>query len=219
MFKYLFLMFVVVSAQSFCSEKSQTDWVKLFNETSFEGWQEYGGKHEFKVVEGMIVGTAVAKEPNGFLTTKATYKDFELKFEVKVDYSLNSGCQIRSVPYGPIGHLKGPQVEISSAKSGFIYGEHMTKEDGKTRMGWLSPDIDSEKVEPKKSAFKHDQWNSFRILVKGGHYQTFVNGIKMTDFHFDKMMEAAHIGLQVHRSKGKVVGKSVRWKNLFIRSL
>lgn len=219
MFKYLCLMFIVVSAQTFCSEKSQAKWVKLFNETSFEGWQQFGGKHDFKVVEGMIVGTAVAKEPNGFLTTKAKYKDFELKFDVKVDYSLNSGCQIRSMPHGPINHLMGPQVEISSAKSGFIYGEHMKQDDGKANMGWLSPDLKSGDVEPKKSAFKHDQWNSFRILVQGDHYQTFVNGVKMTDFHFDKIKIAAHIGLQVHSSKGKVVGKSVRWKNLLIRSL
>ena len=40
----------------------------------------------------------VPKEGNGFMTTKQKYRNFELKFEVKLDLGLNSGCQIRSMP-------------------------------------------------------------------------------------------------------------------------
>ena len=77
------------------------DWIPLFDGKSFDGWHQTGGKHEYEVVDGMIVGTSVAGEGNGFMATDETYQNFELKFNVKVDNRLNSGCQIRSVPVRP----------------------------------------------------------------------------------------------------------------------
>jgi hypothetical protein len=61
------------------------------------------------------------------MTTKQKYRNFELKFEVKLDLGLNSGCQIRSILLREGAHLIGPQVEIAGGKSGFIYGEAMKK--------------------------------------------------------------------------------------------
>ena len=99
------------------------DWIELFDGKAFDGWHQAGGKHKYEVVDGMIVGTAVAGEGNAFMTTDVTYQDFELKFEVRLDKRLNSGCQVRSVPVGKSGHLRGPQVEIAGGRTGFFYGE------------------------------------------------------------------------------------------------
>lgn len=208
-----------VFGQPEVAAQSTADWIDLFDGKSFDGWHQAGGKHEYEVVDGMIVGTSVAKEGNAFMTTDATYKNFELKFEVKSDHPFNSGCQIRSVPVGPNGHLRGPQVEIAGGRSGFIYGEVMKKEDGSPQR-WLSPNLEDEKSAPVKGAFKINQWNSFLIRVFDDHYQTYINDILITDFEFDGMTAAGHIGLQVHGvKKEQDVGKSVRWKNIFLKKL
>ena len=123
------------------------EWTPLFDGKSFDGWHQVGGKHTYEVVDGMIVGTSVAGEGNAFMTTDKTYQHFELKFEVKVDHRLNSGCQIRSVPMGKSRHLRGPQVEIAGGRSGFIYGEVMKKADGSPQR-WISPNLADEKKEP-----------------------------------------------------------------------
>ncbi|MBT3595470.1 MAG: DUF1080 domain-containing protein, partial [Verrucomicrobia bacterium] len=98
------------------------EWTKLFDGKSFDGWFQTGGKHTYEIVDGSIVGSAVPKEGNGFMTTQEKYRNFELKFQVKLDHGLNSGCQIRSMPLREKAHLVGPQVEIAGGKSGFIYG-------------------------------------------------------------------------------------------------
>merc|ERR1712023_563295 len=167
----------------------------------------------------MIVGTAVAGEGNAFMTTDVTYQDFELKFEVRLDKRLNSGCQVRSVPVGKSGHLRGPQVEIAGGRTGFFYGEVMKKTDGSPQK-WLSPNLEDEKKEPILGAFKEDEWNSIRIRVLEDHYQTWVNGVPVSDFKFDGMPDAGHIGLQVHGVKfEELVGKQVRWKNIQLKRL
>ena len=195
------------------------DWIELFDGKTFDGWHQAGGKHKYEVVDGMIVGTAVAGEGNAFMTTDVTYQDFELKFEVRLDKRLNSGCQVRSVPVGKSGHLRGPQVEIAGGRTGFFYGEVMKKADGSPQK-WLSPNLEDEKKEPILGAFKEDEWNSIRIRVLEDHYQTWVNGVPVSDFKFDGMPDAGHIGLQVHGVKfEELVGKQVRWKNIQLKRL
>ena len=107
-----------------------TEWVKLFDGKSFDGWFQTGGKHTYEIVDQSIVGISVPKEGNMFMTTKQKYRNFELKFEVKLDLGLNSGCQIRSMPLREGAHLIGPQVEIAGGKSGFIFVEAMKKNTG-----------------------------------------------------------------------------------------
>ena len=194
-------------------------WIPLFDGKSFAGWHQSGGKHKHEVVDGTIVGTSVQNEGNGFMTTDKKYRNFELKFEVKTDRGLNSGCQIRSVPVGRNGHLRGPQVEIGGGRSGFIYGEVMKKADGSPQR-WLSPNLADEKSEPIKGAFRVNEWNSFLIRVLGDRYQTYINDVSITDFRFAGMPDAGHIGLQVHGvKKEQDVGKRVRFKNIQLRKL
>ena len=195
------------------------EWGKLFDGKSFDGWFQTGGKHTYEIVDQSIVGISVPKEGNGFMTTKEKYRNFELKFEVKLDLGLNSGCQIRSMPLREGAHLVGPQVEIAGGKSGFIYGEAMKKKDG-SRQGWLSPDMEKGKTEPIKSALKPNQWNSFFIRVVDDRYQTFINDVPITDFEFDGVSGAGHIGLQVHGVKRQeLVGKKVWFRNIFLKKL
>src|SRR5262245_4975477 len=75
---------------------AQDEWTSLFNGKDLDGWVQKGGKADYKVEEGAIVGRSVPKTANSFLCTKKDYGDFVLELEFKVHPALNSGVQIRS---------------------------------------------------------------------------------------------------------------------------
>ena len=215
---------------------AQDDFAPLFNGKDLTGWNQAGGKAEYKVVDGVIVGVSVAKTPNSFLCTERIYSDFELEYEYKCDPKLNSGVQIRSNVYGvktvsivkngerreiAAGRVHGYQVEIDPNKpnrmwSGGIYDE--------ARRGWLFPGMsggDAEKfTEAGKKAFKPGEWNSVKVRCQGDHIQTWLNGIARADFK-DSLTRHGVIALQVHGvgDREDAIGTTVQWRNLRIREL
>ncbi len=187
-------------------------WVQLFNGKNLDGWKQINGKATYEVDNGTILGTTVKGSPNSFLCPKKKYSDFELKFEVKVDSRLNSGCQVRSHSKEDVmnGRLYGPQVEISTdGMAGFIWDEAR-------RSRWLNSQKQREEKK-KLNIFKNDQWNSYYIVCKGDHYQTWVNGKQISDLR-DDMDKKGYIGLQVHSFKGDPPAQ-VRWRNIWIKEL
>jgi len=186
-------------------------WVPLFNGTTLEGWGRENGSATFQVEDGAIVGRTAAGSPNSFLVTQATYRDFELEFEV-FDTDLNSGVQIRSNVRPGNGRVNGPQVEIEpsgedGAEAGYVYGE--------AAGGWRTPE---ERLIPHKN-YKDDDWNQYRIVAEGPRIQTFINGEAIEDLTDEELFEthpSGFIGLQVHRASGD---REVRWRNLRIRRL
>jgi hypothetical protein len=199
-----------------------------------DGWQHWfkeglgdakivSGTATYKVENGVLVGTTTDGSPNSFLVM-GPFKDFELEFEVNVDDALNSGVQVRShlakegdpAPEGakggkplPPGRLYGPQCEIAiNGTAGDFYDE--------ARRGtWWSILTGTETVrtDAAKAAFKKGQWNLYRIVVKGDHYQSFVNGVPTADFKQPNDPEG-HIGFQVHGIKKGDGPLSVRWRNV-----
>ena len=204
-----------------------------------DGWQQWfkdglgdaqivSGTATYKVENGTLIGTTTDGSPNSFLV-KGPFKDFELQFEVKVDDELNSGVQVRShlakegdpVPEGAMGdkplpavRLYGPQCEIAvNGTAGDFYDE--------ARRGtWWSILTKTEAVrsDEAKAAFKKGEWNLYRIVVQGDHYQSFVNGVKTADFTQPGDPEG-HIGFQVHGIKKGSGPYTVCWKNVKFKTL
>jgi len=200
-------LFSVVSA-------GEESWISLFDGKSLKGWEHIGGKHDFRVRDGVVVGTSVEKEPSAFLVSENEYLNFELIFEVKIGSLLNSGCQIRSQLINNNKAMKGPQVEIHAENTGFIYGMHMKKPGSEERAGWL--------WQGKKSKIlNYDTWNTIRIVVVNNHYRTWVNGTSVADLtiEHEDANKPGHIGLQIHSSKGDQIGKEVAWRNIKIRPI
>lgn len=136
-------------------------WTPLFDGISLQGWKQLNGKADYRVENGEIIGTTVANTPNSFLATEKDYGDFILELELKVDNSMNSGIQFRSLSKADYKDYRvhGYQMEIDPsdrAWSGGIYDE--------ARRDWLYiPDINLK----ARSAFKRDQWNVYRIEAIG----------------------------------------------------
>jgi len=205
---------------SLCDTMKKEGWKSLFDGKTLNGWTVKSGFATYKVEDGAIVGTTAEGSPNTFLTSNDSFKDFEITFDVLLDNNeLNSGFQTRSKLKGDQngGRIYGPQCEImlSPGHSGYIYAEATGK-------GWASEG-------PKKEGgsrhefFKNKEWNHFRIVEKGPHIQTWINGNKVEDFMYPddlyQMNPEGVFGLQVHGIKKGSGPWSVRWKNIYIKEL
>ncbi|MAR13200.1 MAG: hypothetical protein CL681_24930 [Blastopirellula sp.] len=203
---------------------AEDGWVKLFDGKTLNGWTQKNGTAKYSVEDGTIRGVTNEGSPNSFLCSNKDYGDFELEFEVKVHDQLNSGCQIRSKTKeteskgknSKVGRVYGPQVEIEAsgsggAEAGYVYGEA-------TGRGWLTS---KEDLKPHK-LMKDGEWNHFRIVAKGPHIQTWINGKQVSDLT-DEAIYKTHpkgfIGLQVHGIRAGTGPFDVAWRNIRIKEL
>ncbi|MFT7436540.1 MAG: hypothetical protein ACI8UX_002340 [Psychromonas sp.] len=206
------ILLSLVCLDSFSQKQMKGDWMPLFNGKNFDGWNQKNGEAKYTIEKGEIVGTTVANTPNSFMCTNETYGDFVLELELKVAEGMNSGVQFRSVstPDYKEGRVHGYQMEIDPsdrAWSGGIYDE--------ARRGWLyAPNINP----ASKMAFKHNDWNIYRIEAIGSTIRTWVNGIPISHLIDDKTA-AGFIALQVHGINSQMKeGMQIRWKNIKIKT-
>ncbi len=187
------------------------DWKPLFNGKNLNEWIQRGGKADYKIENGTIVGYTKLNTPNSFLCTKKEYGDFILEFDFRIDDALNSGVQLRSQSIKSYmnGRVHGYQFEIDPSKrawTGGIYDE--------ARRNWLYP---LTKNPAAQQAFKNNQWNHARVEAIGNSIRTWVNGVPCAEL-IDDMTSSGFIALQVHSISGDASreGKTVEWRNLRI---
>ncbi len=193
-------------------QSSSNGWQNLFNGKDLTGWKQLNGKAKYEVKDDEIIGTTVSGQPNSFLSTEKTYKDFILELELRVDSTMNSGIQFRSLSSADYqnGRVHGYQMEVdpsTRAWSGGIYDEG--------RRGWLY----TLELNPLgKKAFKNGQWNKYRIECIGNSIRTWVNGIPTANL-IDAETAEGFIALQVHALRGdEQPGEQVKWKNIRIQT-
>ncbi len=189
-------------------------WHSLFDGKTLDGWIQRGGKAQYSVVNGAIVGTAVVNTPNSFLCTEATFGDFILELEVKQVGACNSGIQFRSLsdPDYRDGRVHGYQCEIDPSSrnwSGGIFDE--------ARRGWLY----KPQLQPWTKVYQYGRWNHIRIEAIGKRLRTWGNGIPVSHLVDDKTAEG-FIALQVHsiNSSGRFgsEGDTIHWRNIRIQT-
>ena len=187
-------------------------WQNLFNGKDLSGWKQLNGKARYEVKNGTIVGTTVFGEPNSFLATDKDYSDFILEFEYKVDSTMNSGVQFRSLstPDYMNGRVHGYQFEIDPSKrawTGGIYDE--------ARRDWLYQ-LDLNPA--AQSAYKQGQWTKARVECIGNSLRTWVNGIPAAHV-IDDVTAKGFIALQVHAiGKKEDEGRQISWRNIRIQT-
>lgn len=206
-------------------DKEKDGWVNLFNGKDLDGWEQHGGKAKYHVENGEIVGTTVPKTPNSFLCTKKQYGDFILELDFKVDDGLNSGIQVRSEVFDKptsaeingktykfaADRVHGYQVEIDPSERAYTGGIY---DEG--RRAWLAK-LDGPDKEAARKAFKHNEWNHFKIECKGDSIKTWLNGVPAAELK-DNVTPKGLIALQVHGTKSEKP-LEVRWKNIRIKEL
>ncbi len=211
----LLALILIFLDENVVAQSSEKGWKVLFNGKDFTGWRELNGKHKWEVKDGVIVGTDVHGQPNGFLCTEEDFIDFILELEVSIDTLMNnSGVQFRtrSTPDYLNGRVHGYQMEIDPKPqrwSGSIYDEG-------GRRNWL---YTTELNEAGKKAFKNNQWNKYRIECFGTTMRTWVNGIPISHL-VDAESQKGFIGLQLHANNptDPPGGNQVRFRNIRIKT-
>ncbi len=194
------MTFVVVATLLTTSQSVGSDWQVLFDGKSLEGWKPSQDNKQFKVVDGIIVGSSSAQ--THFLHTVKEYGDFELELEVKLhDEDFNSGVQFRTslVRVNDKGvkrnSVHGPQVDLgkSPGRSGHIFNQG--------NGAWITPEKDL----VQNKLMVNGDWNKVRVLAVGQKIQTWINGTQVSDFTVPMNIHEQYvkgvIALQVHGVK------------------
>jgi len=212
---------LLLAANIAVAQNTKEQWEPLFNGKDLKGFKQLNGKANYVVKNGEIIGTTVPNQPNSFLATEKEYGDFILELDFKVDERMNSGIQFRSeikdandkcnvTDKKTPERVHGYQMEIDPSDrgwSGGIYDE--------ARRGWL---YSMENNPAAKNAFKHNDWNHYRIECIGNSIRTWVNGIACAHL-IDDMTPKGFIALQVHAvNDPKNVGEEIRWRNIRIQT-
>ncbi len=212
---FLIQLFLVAAIAS-VAQKSTTGWTSLFDGKTLTGWKKLAGNADYKIENGMIVGTTVLSSPNTFLGTEKEYGDFVLELEVKIeDTTANSGIQFRS-HFNPQandgkGKVYGYQYELDPSSRRWTAGIY---DEG--RRDWLYPLSLNAKAQ---GAFKLGQFNKVHIECIGNELKTWINDVPAA-YVVDTADAKGLIALQVHSigTNTKFVGEKIYWKNVRIKT-
>jgi Domain of Unknown Function (DUF1080) len=176
-----------------------------FLDKDLSGWEGLMKFWSYK--DGALVGyTPEDPGHNTFLCSKKKYKDFELKFQIRLKDGVgNSGVQIRSEILDPEKFtVKGPQCDIGQEYWGSLYGENF---------GGMMKASPPELV---KKVLKEKDFNDYYIKCVGKHVTIKLNGETTVDDDFDKMPDEGIIAWQLHAGfkSMEVTFKNVEFKDL-----
>jgi hypothetical protein len=183
--------------------------VPFFNGKNLEGWQ--GLPDYWHVEAGAIVGrcppgSSPAQKMGTFLVSKKTYRNFDLRFEVRrKDGVGNSGVQFRSfVSDWTHFVVLGPQCEIDSA--GYLYPPGSLVTD---------PDLKAPR-EAIAKRYKDADFNAFHIRCVGKHVFIEVNGVTAVDRDFPSLPDSGVIAWQIH---GRGTPREVTFRKIELKEL
>jgi 3-keto-disaccharide hydrolase len=138
----------------------QTGWVALFDGKSLDGFSTIGDANWR--VEG---GAIVADKGNGYLISKNSYTDFQIRAEFWADTETNSGIFIRCSDRSKVTAGNSYEVNIWDIRPDPTYGTGAI--------------VDIAKVDPMQKA--GGKWNTYEITAKGDQFTIVLNGQKTVE--------------------------------------
>ena len=223
--KLILLLFTLFTFPALSQEKG---FKQIFDGKTLKGWR--GDPGHWKVENGSIVGEVTPanqlKENTFLIWEGGKTTDFELKLQYKISEGGNSGVQYRSeeLPGAPF-RLKGYQADIDGKNeyTGLCYEERgrgfiarrgekvVVDSSGKPN---LVEAISTSDELAKK--IRLQDWNEYRLVVKGNHIQHYLNGVLMsdaTDNDLNNRKMSGLLGLQAHVTpEMRVEFKNIRIK-------
>jgi hypothetical protein len=178
-------------------------WVTLFDGKTLDNWNKVGDAN-WRIEDGLIV----ADKGNGFLVSKSSYSDFQIRAEFWVDSDANSGIFIRCSDTSNITGSNAYEVNIWDTRPDPSYGTGAI--------------VDVAKVNPMPKAA--GKWNVYEITAKGSTFTITLNGQKTVDGVQNSKHAAGPFALQhglgVADAKGVANDKGVvKFRKVEIRPL
>ncbi len=167
------------------------DPVKLFDGTSFEGWD---GVNEFFRIEdeAIVAGSMLKPIPhNEFLCTVERFSNFRLTLEIMLlgGKATNSGIQFHTERIPNSKEVIGYQADIGEGYWGGLYDESRRNK----MLATADPDLIDRVI-------KEEAWNNYVLETNGPNVRIAINGeqtISYVEEDPDIPLEG-HICLQIH---------------------
>jgi hypothetical protein len=171
-------------------KQAAADWTTLFDGKSLSAFNMIGDAN-WQLVDGVVQ----ANKGNGFLVTKNSYGDFQIRVEFWVDDDANSGVFIRCENPQQITAMNGYEVNIFDKRPDPTYGTGAIVDVAK----------------PLTMMKAGGKWNTYEITAQGSHMVVVLNGTKTVDVQHTGHARGA-IGLQY--GAGTVKFRSVQIRQL-----
>jgi hypothetical protein len=179
--------------------QSDAGWTTLIDGAKgLENWDRVGDAN-WRVEDGAIVAD---KGKGGFLVSKSSYKDFQIRAEFWADHTTNSGVFIRCTDPKAITATNAYEVNIYDQRPEPIYGTGAI--------------VNIAKVEPMPKA--GGKWNTYEITAKGAQLTVVLNGVKTADVQDSKHAQGP-FALQFGNRANEAPGGAIKWRKVQIKSL
>jgi Domain of Unknown Function (DUF1080) len=158
-----------------CANMNQSGSTMLVDGTNMDQWSPIGNAN-WRVADGSIQ----ADKGNGFLVSKNSYTDFEIRAEFWVDATANSGIFLRCADRTKVTAENAYEVNIFDQRPDPSYGTgaivNVAKIGNMIKAG--------------------GQWNTYEIVAKGPVFTVTLNGVRTVDGARDSRLASGPIALQ-----------------------
>jgi len=174
-------------------------WVALIDGTKgLENWNQIGDAN-WRAEDGAIVAD---KGKGGYLVSKNSYKDFQIRAEFWADHTTNSGIFLRAADPKKIGADTAYEVNIFDQRPDPSYGT-----------GGI---VNVAKVDPMPKA--GGKWNTYEITARGTNLVVVLNGQKTADVNDSKLAQGP-FALQFGNGAKDAPGGAIKWRKVEIKPL
>lgn len=184
-----------------CAQLTGQDagWVTLIDGTKgLENWNRIGDAN-WRAEGGAIVAD---QGKAGYLVSKKSYKDFQIRAEFWADHTTNSGIFIRAQDPTKIAANNSYEVNIFDQRPEPKYGTGAI--------------VDFAAVSPMPTA--GGKWNTYEITAKGTQLVVVLNGVQTVDIRDSKFAQGP-FALQYATGAKGAPGGPIKWRKVQIKEL
>ena len=176
-------------------------WTALIDgETGLDNWNRVGDAN-WRPEDGAIVAY---RGKGGFLVSKNSYKDFQLRAEFWADPTTNSGIFIRASNPKRIGADNAYEVNIFDQLPDTAYGTGAI--------------VNFAKVSASPAPKAGGKWNTLEITAKGTELSVVLNGVQTVILQHAKFVQGP-VALQYGAGAKNAAGGPIKWRKVQVRPL
>jgi hypothetical protein len=195
----LVIALTVLGCASTSSMQSDAGWVTLIDGAKgLENWNRIGDAN-WRAEDGAIVAD---KGKGGYLVSKNSYKDFQIRAEFWADHTTNSGVFLRCTDPSKVGADSAYEVNIYDQRPEPSYGTGAI--------------VNVAKVAPMPKA--GGKWNVYEITAKGSQLTVVLNGVQTVNVQDGKHAQGP-FALQFGNRANDAPGGAIKWRKVQIKPL
>ena len=194
-------LLVIVLTAFGCAQMSGqgAGWNTLIDGTAgLDNWNRIGDAN-WRAQDGAIVAD---RGKGGYLVSKNSYKDFQIRAEFWADHTTNSGVFFRASDPNKLGAAYAYEANIYDQRPEPSYGT-----------GGI---VNFAKVAPMPKA--GGKWNVFEITAKGSNLIVVLNGVQTVNIQEGKFPQGP-FALQYGSGAKGALGGVIKWRKVQIREL